>query len=139
MDLCPYLFFSLFIFYILSYLLSKTTDCLSGCLMSSASIQKLFCGFCSAFKCSFDEFVEEKVVPPSDSSTILELPPPPFNFDDLRQSPDFPAQVPALLTNQNIHILNKTQPIFSNYGMFYLHFNRRVVIFKRQERKINPG
>ena len=31
--------------------------CLSGCLMSSASIQKLFCGIYSAFKCSFDEFV----------------------------------------------------------------------------------
>ena len=41
---------SLFIFYILSYLLSKTMDCLSGCLVSSASIQKLFCGICSAFK-----------------------------------------------------------------------------------------
>ena len=31
--------------------------CLSGCLMPSASIQKLFCGMYSAFKCSFDEFV----------------------------------------------------------------------------------
>ena len=31
--------------------------CFSGCLMSSAGIQKLFCGFYSAFKCSFDEFV----------------------------------------------------------------------------------
>ena len=31
--------------------------CFSGCLMSSASIQKLFCGFYSAYKCSFDEFV----------------------------------------------------------------------------------
>ena len=30
---------------------------LSGCLVSSASIQKLFCGSCSAFKWSFDEFV----------------------------------------------------------------------------------
>ena len=40
---------SLFIFYILSYLLSKTVGCLSGCLMSSASTQKLFCGICSAF------------------------------------------------------------------------------------------
>ena len=38
---------SLFIFYILSYLLSKTMGYLSGCLVSSASIQKLFC---SAFK-----------------------------------------------------------------------------------------
>ena len=47
---------------------------LSGCLMSSASIQKLFCGICSAFKCSFDEFVREKVVSPSYSSAILGLP-----------------------------------------------------------------
>ena len=61
---------SLFIFYILSYLLSKTMGCLSGCLMSSASIQKLFCGICSAFKCSFNEFVGEKVVSPSYSSAI---------------------------------------------------------------------
>ena len=30
--------------------------------MSSAGIQKLFCGIYSAFKCSFDEFVGEKVV-----------------------------------------------------------------------------
>ena len=67
----PTSFVSLFIFYILSYLLSKTMGCLSGCLMSSASIQKLFCGICSAFKCSFDEFVGEKVVSPSYSSTIL--------------------------------------------------------------------
>ena len=39
--------------------------------MSSASIQKLFCGIYSAFKCSFDEFVGEKVV----SSAILGPPP----------------------------------------------------------------
>ena len=45
----PTSFVSLFIFYILSYLLSKTVGCLSGCLMSSASTQKLFCGICSAF------------------------------------------------------------------------------------------
>ena len=66
----PTSFVSLFIFYILSYLLSKTMCCLSGCLMSSASIQKLFCGICSAFKYSFNEFVEEKVVSPSCSSAI---------------------------------------------------------------------
>ena len=58
----------------LLHLLSKTMGCLSGCLMSSASIQKLFCGICSAFKCSFDEFVGEKVVSPSYSSAILALP-----------------------------------------------------------------
>ena len=62
---------SLFFFYIWSYLLSKTMGCLSGCLMSSASIQKLFCGICSAFKCSFNKFVGEKVVSPSYSSAIL--------------------------------------------------------------------
>ena len=37
-----------FIFF--SYLLLKTMGCLSGWLVSSASIQKLFCGICSAFK-----------------------------------------------------------------------------------------
>ena len=31
------------IFYIFSYLFLKTMICFSGCLMSSASIQKLFC------------------------------------------------------------------------------------------------
>ena len=59
------------LFYIFSYLLLKTMACLSGCLMSSASIQKLFCGIYSAFKCSFDEFVREKVVSQSYSSAIL--------------------------------------------------------------------
>ena len=58
-----------FIFF--SYLFSKTMSCFSGCLMSSASIQKLFCGIYSAFKCSFEEFVGEKVVSLSYSSTIL--------------------------------------------------------------------
>ena len=67
----PNSFVSLFIFFILSYLLLKTMGCLFGCLMSSASIQKLFCGICSAFKCSFDEFVGEKMVSPSYSSAIF--------------------------------------------------------------------
>ena len=58
----PTSFVSLFIFSIFSYLLSKTMGCFSGCLMSSAGIQELFCGIYSAFKCSFDEFVREKVV-----------------------------------------------------------------------------
>ena len=60
-----------FVFYSFSYLLWKTMNCFSGCLMSSASIQKLFCGIYSAFKWSFDEFVAEKVVSLSYSSTIL--------------------------------------------------------------------
>ena len=71
----PNSFVSLFIFYILSYLLSKTIGCLSGCLMSSASIQKLFCGICLVFKWYFNEFVGDKVVSPSYSSAILGLPP----------------------------------------------------------------
>ena len=66
---------SFFVFYIFSYLLSKAMGCFSGCLMSSAGIQKLFCGIYSVFKCSFDEFVREKVVSPSYSSTILGPPP----------------------------------------------------------------
>ena len=64
----PTSFVSLFIFYIFSYLLLKTMGCFSGCLISSASIRKLFCGIYSVFKCSFDEFVREKVVSPSYSS-----------------------------------------------------------------------
>ena len=67
----PTSFVSLLIFYIFSHLLSKTMGCFSRCLMSSASIQKLFCGIYSAFKCSFDELVGEKVVSPSYSSAIL--------------------------------------------------------------------
>ena len=47
--------------------------CFSGHLMSSASGQKLFCEVCSAFKCSFSEFVGEKVVSLSYSSAILAL------------------------------------------------------------------
>ena len=66
---------SLFIFYMLSYLLLKTINCLCRFLMSSACVQKLFCGIFSAFKCSFNEFVGEKVVSPSYSSAILGLPP----------------------------------------------------------------
>ena len=70
----PTSFVSLFVFYIFSYLLLKTMGCFSGCLMSSASIQKLFYGIYSAFKCSFDELMGEKVNSPSYSSTILGLP-----------------------------------------------------------------
>ena len=69
----PNSFVSLFIFYILFYLLLKTMGCFSECLMSSASDQKLFCVVCSGFKCSFHEFVGEKVVSLS-ISTILATP-----------------------------------------------------------------
>ena len=68
-------FLSLFLSFIFFPTSSKTMGCFSGCLMSSASIQKLFCGIYSAFKRSFDEFVGEKVVSPSYSSAILGLSP----------------------------------------------------------------
>ena len=45
--------------------------CFCGRLMSAASDQKLFCKLCSPFCCSFDEFVEDKVISPSYSSAIL--------------------------------------------------------------------
>ena len=54
---------------------SKTMGCFSGHLMSAAIDQKLFCKLCSPFCCSFDEFVEEKVISPSYSSAILTPPP----------------------------------------------------------------
>ena len=53
----------------------KDLGCFSGCLMSSAGIQKLFRGIYLAFKCSFDEFVGEKVFCPYYSSAILAPPP----------------------------------------------------------------
>ena len=67
----PTFFVSFCVFFIFSYLLSKTMSCFSGYLMFSAGIQKLFCEIYSAFKCSFDEFVGEKVVSLSYSSAIL--------------------------------------------------------------------
>ena len=76
----PNSFASLLVFYILSYLLSKRMGCLSGCLVSFASIQKLFCGICSVFKWSFNEFVGEKVVSLSYSSAILGPPPQGYIF-----------------------------------------------------------
>ena len=71
----PTSFVPFFVVYIFSYLLLKTMGCFSGCLMSSAVIQKLFCGIYSAFKCSFNEFLGEKVVSPPYSSAILGPPP----------------------------------------------------------------
>ena len=67
----PTSFVSFFVFYIFSYLFLKPMICFAGCPMSSASIQKLFCGIYSALKCSFDEFLREKVVSPSYSSAIF--------------------------------------------------------------------
>ena len=70
----PNSFVPLFIFYIFCCLLLKTMGCLSVCLVSSASIQMLFCGIHLAFKWSFNEFFWKKVVSLSYSYTILGLP-----------------------------------------------------------------
>ena len=85
-SLPPSSFVPFFIFYIFSYLFLKPMICFAGCLMSSASIQKLFCGIYSALKCSFDEFVREKVVSPSYSFAILGPPLICFKFEiDMRK------------------------------------------------------
>ena len=75
MELPPYLLCLFFCLLYFSYLFLKTMIYFSGCLMSSASIQKLFCRIYSALKCSFDEFVGEKVFSLSYSSTILAISP----------------------------------------------------------------
>ena len=74
-ELPPYLLCLLF--HLLYFFLPvfEDNDLLFWWLMSSASIQKLFCGIYSALKCSFDAFVREKVVSPFYSSAILGPPP----------------------------------------------------------------
>ena len=47
---CPQIHCLSFCLYLSSYLIPKRLLCLSGYLVSSASVQKLFCGSCSAFK-----------------------------------------------------------------------------------------
>ena len=71
MELPPYLLCLFFCLLYFSYLFLKTMICFSGCLMSSASIQKLFYRIYSALKYSFDIFVGGKMVSPSYSSAIL--------------------------------------------------------------------
>ena len=107
----PPSFVSCFVFYIFSYLLSKTMGCFSGCLMSSAGIQKLFCGIYSAFKCSFDEFVGEKVFSPSYSSTIF------------RGSPTIMSLL-GYVWSQLWHVRSSFRPV----GPFLVHTGSLVVV-----------
>ena len=74
MELCPSLFCPFFCLLYFSLPPFEDLGCFFGCLMSSTSIQKLFCGIYLAFKCSFDEFVGEKVFSPSYSSAVLAPP-----------------------------------------------------------------
>ena len=107
-------FVSFLIFYILSYLLSKTMGCFSRRLMSSASDRKLFCGVCSAFKSSFDEFVGEKVVSPSYSSAIL-APPSSLCYSIFESSTDMSSK-PEILSL--VLIINKL--LISSSRVFFI-------------------
>ena len=62
---------SLFMFYILSYFLSKRMACLSGCLCPPPVFRSCFVEVAQHSRWSFDEFVGERVVSPFYSSTIL--------------------------------------------------------------------
>ena len=71
----PNSFVPLLIFYILSYLLSKRLGCLSGCLVSSASIQKLFVEVAQHSNDLLVNLLGGKVVSLSCFSAISGLPP----------------------------------------------------------------
>ena len=70
----PLTLLSLFLSFIFCPPPFKENGLLSGCLLSSASVQKLFSGISSVFKWYFDEFVGEKEFSLSYSSIILGLP-----------------------------------------------------------------
>ena len=101
--------------------------CFSGCLMSSAGIQKLFCGIYSAFKCSFDEFVGEKVVSPPFSPAILR----PCLLKKIYKGKPFPQlgkiirlkEIASTLTN--IHNLGVHSPLLWEI----MHIFRLPIIF----------
>ena len=87
-------FFCLLYFFLPPF---EELGCFSGYLMSSAGIQKLFCGIYLAFKCSFDEFVGEKVYSPSYSCAILAPP-----VDMVLNSPLQPTSKKLQLSNFDI-------------------------------------
>ena len=83
MELCPYLFcLFFFVFYIFSYLLSKTMGCFSGCLMSSAAFRSCFVEFTQRLNVLLINLWERKLSPLLYSSAILG-PPPGFDFAGL--------------------------------------------------------
>ena len=89
MEVHPFLFC---LFLCLLYFFLPTLEdlgCFSGCLTSSANIQKMFCGIYSSFKCSFDKFEGEKVFSPSYSSAILAPPPALIFLTDSFPTSDF--------------------------------------------------
>ena len=85
--------------------------------MSSASIQKLFCGIHSTFKCSFDEFVGEKVFSPSYSSAILA---PPLTFSHSEGSL-FTLLTVSFVVQKLLILINTVQFIFSTMEELAMH------------------
>ena len=72
----PPSFVSFFVFYIFSYLLSKTWVAFLGAWCPLPAFRSCFVEFTQfSVKCSFDEFVGEKVFSPSYFSAILAPPP----------------------------------------------------------------
>ena len=88
--------------------------------MSSASIQKLSCGICSAFKCSFNEFVAEKVGSPSYSSAISGPPP---SVSTLITSQEYNCCIIGNVHFQNIYYQN----IFMNKATTF-HIPRAIFV-----------
>ena len=80
------LFFCLLYFFLPPF---EELGCFSGCLMSSAGIQKMFCGIYSSFKCCFDKFEGEKLFSLSYSSSILAPPPALIFLTDSFPTSDF--------------------------------------------------
>ena len=112
--------------------------CFSGCLMSSAGIQKLFCGIYLAFKCSFDEFVGEKVFSPSYSSAIL-APPSPFYCFPLFLCIDHRGRLSYLLSKTWVAFLGAWYPLSafrSCFVEFTWHLN--VLLMNLWGRKCSP-
>ena len=71
MDFCPYLFclsFLSFIFYLPPFKDNGLPFWVPDVLCQHSEV---FCGICSVFKCSFNDFVGDKVVSLSYSSAIL--------------------------------------------------------------------
>ena len=71
----PNSFVSLFVFMFCPTSFQREWAPSLGAQCPLSGFRSLFCGSCSTFKWSFDEFEVEKVVSPSYSSAILGLPP----------------------------------------------------------------
>ena len=95
--------------------------------MSSAGIQKLFCGIYSAFKCSFDEFVGEKVFSPSYSSAIL-APPSNLTSKEIAVLPevinsDYKGKIQIMMSSQILWQFRKGDKIAQLLILPYISIN----------------